>query len=373
MFVPVNEPLLSQEAKENIRDAVDSGWISSSGTYVGRFERDFAKIYDVKHAITVSNGTAALHVGLLALGVGPSDEVIVPAFTMAASWLAVLYTGATPVFVDCELDTYNIDPMKIEERITTRTKAIMPVHIYGHPCEMGPIIEIARAHSLLIIEDAAEAHGALYHGQLAGTFGDIGCFSFYGNKIITTGEGGMIITNDDALADRCRKFKDLHHSEKRFIHDGIGYNYRMTNMQAAIGCGELLHLDEYIQKKQHMAHLYGELLSDIPGIILPKTKGQVRNVYWMYAVLVDEALFGMSRDDLRVYLKEQGIDTRDFFYPPEDQPAISGQLAGQTFPNTRHIGSNGFYVPSGLAITDKQIHYVCEKIRLIANRQPHGR
>lgn len=369
MFVPVNEPLLSREAKRNVRKAVNSGWISSSGAFVCEFERAFAQRYRVKHAVTVANGTAALHVALLALGIGKGDEVIVPAFTMAASWMAVMFTGAVPVFVDCELGTFNIDVSRIEEKITKKTKAIMPVHIYGHPCDMKRILTIARTHDLYVIEDAAEAHGALYHGKLAGTLGDIGCFSFYGNKIITTGEGGMIVTNNRALADECRKLKDLHHSERRFIHDGIGFNYRMTNMQAAIGCGELAHLDEYVKKKQWMAGLYTKLLRGVPGISLPHTKKGVRNVYWMYAILVDKEVFGLGKDDLRTALKGRGIDTRDFFYSPEDQPVLRPIIKRGRYPNTKYVADNGLYLPSGLAITENQIRYTCNIISSYA--RPH--
>ncbi|OGN30020.1 MAG: hypothetical protein A3A33_01705 [Candidatus Yanofskybacteria bacterium RIFCSPLOWO2_01_FULL_49_25] len=363
--IPVNEPLISKEAKMNVREAMESGWISSSGKFVAQFERDFAALYGAKHAITVANGTAALHVALLSLGITKGDEVIVPAFTMGASWLAVLYTGAKPVFVDCELETFNIDPDKIEEKITKKTKAIMPVHIFGHPCEMKKIMAIAKKHKLLVVEDAAEAHGALYEGRLAGTFGDVGCFSFYGNKIITTGEGGMIIAKNHAVAERCRKFKDLHHSKKRFIHDGIGYNYRMTNMQAAIGCGELLHIEEYVQKKQWMANLYGSLLGDVAGIRLPITRDNSKNVYWMYAILVDKKKFGMSKDELRMRLSKMGVDTRDLFYPPEDQPVLSWIIGKQRFPHAGYLAKNGLYLPSGLAITEKQIRAVCASIRLL--------
>ena len=224
MFIPVNEPLISKEAKQNVMKALETNWLSSSGPFVAQFEDAFAKKFGVKHAIAVANGTAALHVALVSLGITSGDEVIVPAFTMAASWMAVMYTGATPIFVDCETETYNIDVNKITEKITSRTKAIMPVHIYGHPCEMDPIIALAKKHSLFVVEDAAEAHGATYNGSLAGTMGDIGCFSFYANKIITTGEGGMIITINDKTAEKCKKIKDLHLSEKRFIHDGLGYS-----------------------------------------------------------------------------------------------------------------------------------------------------
>lgn len=363
MFIPVNEPMISAEAKDNLSATINSGWISSAGKYLSEFEENFAKIYGVKHAVTVSNGTAALHVALMALGIKAGDEVIVPAFTMAASWMAVLYTGAKPVFVDCELETYNIDVKKIEEKITEHTRAIMPVHIYGHPCDMDKIMELAHKHKLAVIEDAAEAHGATYFGKLAGTFGDIGCFSFYGNKIITTGEGGMIITNSDTLADECRKLKDLHHSAKRFIHDGIGYNYRMTNMQAAVGVGELKHLDEYVAKKIWMAKLYSELLVGVPGLKLPTTKPENKNVFWMYAVLVDEKKIGLSRDKLRIELKNAGVDTRDFFYSPSDQPVLKDIIGVERFVHTESIAANGLYLPSGLTITEEQIRFVCQKIK----------
>jgi len=365
MKVMVNEPLLSEEAKKNVVDALDTGWISSSGSYVKKFEKDFASVYGVKYAITVANGTAALHVALLALGIGSGDEVIVPAFTMGASWLAVMYTGAKPVFVDCELDTYNIDVTKIEKKINSKTKAILPVHIYGQPCEMDKIMFLAKKYNLFVVEDAAEVHGALYKGRLAGTIGDLGCFSFYANKIITTGEGGMIITNDKNLADKCYKFKDLHHSAKRFIHDGVGFNYRMTNLQAAIGCGELIHLDEYVEKKIWMAKLYDEILRDVTGIVCPTTREGIKNVYWMYGVVVDNKKISVSKDQIREKLKEVGVDTRDFFYSPEDQPVLAPLLLGEKFPNTKYLSEHGFYLPSGLAITEEQIRYTTEQLKKI--------
>ncbi|MBP6885652.1 MAG: DegT/DnrJ/EryC1/StrS family aminotransferase [Candidatus Pacebacteria bacterium] len=368
MFIPVNEPKLSIEAKKYAHDAIDSGWISSSGKYVTQFEDDFARLYGVRHAIAVSNGTAALHVALLALHIGQGDEVIVPAFTMAASWLAVLYTGATPVFVDCDATTYNIDVHRIEAKISSKTRAIMPVHIYGQPCEMDEIRALAKRHNVAIIEDAAEAHGALYRGRLAGTLGDVGCFSFYGNKIITTGEGGMIITNDDSIAAQCRKIKDLHHSSTRFIHDGVGYNYRMTNMQAALGCGELAHLQEYIEKKRWMAQLYKRHLQGIAGIQLPREVEHAHSVYWMYAIVIDEHKFGMNKQQLRAGLKDVGIDTRDFFYPPEQQPVLRKILGGEVFPVAADLAHRGLYLPSGLALTEAQLLYVCKSIELLHRR-----
>lgn len=368
MNVPVNSPLISAEAKRNVAEAMDTGWISSAGKFVEEFEQGFAHYLGMKHGIAVSNGTAALHVALLAVDIGPDDEVIVPAFTMMSTILAVLYTGATPVFVDCELETYNIDVRKISEKITNRTKAILPVHIYGHACEMDEILALAKQHNLHVIEDAAEAHGGEYKGKKCGTMSELSCFSFYGNKIVTTGEGGMVLTNDDALARKCRKLKDLYHSDaKRFIHEQVGYNYRLTNVQAAIGCGEIEHIEDYIAKKQWMAHFYAEHLADVPGLRLPITKSYVKNVYWMYGVLVDPAKFGMDKDTLRQRLKVAGVDTRDFFYSPSVQPVLLekfGQMGD--FPNTDYIAANGLYLPSGLALTEEQARYVCEQVKQIA-------
>lgn len=366
-IIPVNEPVLSLESKKNVKEAMESGWISSAGKYVTQFEENFAKFLGVKHAIAVSNGTTALHLALLSLGVGPGDEVIVPAFTMASTWLAVIHAGAKPVFIDCEPDTFNINPQLIEPKISKRTKAIIPVHIYGHPVDMDAILKIAKKHKLFVIEDAAEAHGAEYKGKKCGSMGDINCFSFYANKIITTGEGGMVVTNDDLLAKEAKKLKDLYHSDaKRFIHEKVGYNYRLTNLQAALGCGELKHIDEYLTKKQHMAKLYTKLLNTIPGIRTPITRPLNKNVFWMYSILIDERKILMTRDELRSKLKERGIDTRDFFYSPTDQPILLPYLStDQKFPITEFISRRGLYLPSGLAITDQQIKIVVKNIQEI--------
>ena len=368
--IPVNEPVLSEESKRNVIDALETGWISSAGKYVSEFEAGFAEFLGVKYAVTVSNGTTALHLAILSLGIGKGDEVIVPAFTMAATWLAVIHASAKPVFVDCEPDTYNIDPSLIESKITKKTKAIIPVHIYGLPAEMDSILKIAKKYKLFVIEDAAEAHGAEYKGKKCGSLGDVNCFSFYANKIITTGEGGMVVTNDEHLAKEARKLKDLYHSDqKRFIHEKIGYNYRLTNMQAALGCGELKHIGQYVAKKQHLAKLYSELLKDITGIRLPITRPLVKNVFWMYSILIDERKLFLTRDDLKVKLKERNIDTRDFFYSPTDQPILKPYLsAGDRFPVTDFVSRRGLYLPSGLAITDQQIKAVAKNIEEIAGK-----
>ncbi len=370
-MIPVNSPVITDDSKRLVAEALDTGWISSAGPYIEKFEIEFATYIGVKHAISVNTGTAALHLALIAAGIKPGDEVIVPAFTMAASWMAVMYLGAKPVFVDVDPDIYTIDPSLIESAITSKTKAIMPVHIYGHPADMDRVIEIAKKHNLLIIEDAAEAHGATYKGKMVGSIGDINAFSFYANKIITTGEGGMCTTNSDELSSIARKMKDLSHSPaKRFIHDDLGFNYRLTSLQAALGSGQLMHIDEFLATKAHMAQLYEQGLKDIPGITLPVTKSWATHVYWMYAILIDESKFGMSKDDFRNKLAELGVDTRDFFYAPGTQPALTERGFGEgNFPVTERIASTGCYLPSGLAITDDQIKTVCETIKSICSKK----
>jgi perosamine synthetase len=366
-FIPVNAPVVSQEAKRFVADCMESGWLSSAGPFVARFEREFASYVGTKHGVAVCNGTAALHCALAAAGVGSGDEVIVPAFTMIATVFAVLYTGARPVFVDCEADTFGIDPAQIEARLTPHTRAILPVHLFGHACDMDAVAAVASRHRLRIIEDAAEAHGGRYRGRSCGTLGDASCFSFYANKIITTGEGGMVLTDDDGLADRARRLRDLCHSPgKRFVHDAVGFNYRMTSLQAAVGCGELIHIEQYLARKQAMAARYTAGLSDVPGLRLPVTRPDVRNVFWMYTVLVDEAGFGMSKDAFRASLRERGIDTRDVFYSPSDQPALVDRLGPLgPFPVADQVARTGCYLPSGLALTDGEIDRVIETIRAL--------
>ena len=365
-MIPVNAPIITAESKSLVARALKEGWISSAGPYIEQFEQEFAKYLGVKHAILVNTGTAALHIALLSTGIGEGDEVIVPSFTMASSWMAVMYTGAKPIFVDVDPVIYTIDPTLIESAITPRTKAIMPVHIYGHPADMDPILVLAKKHHLVVIEDAAEAHGATYKGRLTGTMGDINAFSFYANKIVTTGEGGMVTTNRDDLADLARSYRDLCHSpQKRFIHDALGYNYRATSMQAALGIGSLHVIDSSLKHKTHMADLYGEGLSGIPGLTLPTTRDWATHVYWMYAILIDEQKFGMSKDQLRIKLLEGGVDTRDFFYAPCDQPILQGQTLQVHFPVTERIAKTGCYLPSGLAITADQIKTVCNEIKSI--------
>lgn len=361
-MIQVNEPIVSQDAKDNINEALDTAWLSSSGKFVKQFEEEFAEWLGVRHAVAVSSGTAALHLALLASGIGKGDEVIVPAFTMGSVWLSVLYTGAKPVFVDASLKDWNIGTDQIKRKINSMTKAIMAVHTYGMPCAMDEIRDLADKHNLKVIEDACEAMGALYKEKKCGTFGDISCFSFFANKLISTGEGGMAITDDSEIADKLRKLRDLCHSETRFIHDGIGYNYRMTNLQAAIGCGELKHIGEYMAKKTAIKEYYDKHLQDINGIEIQTEIRGKDPVCWMYPILIDKLSYGMDRDELKAALQKDGIETRDFFYPPEDQPILKGIVKGK-FLNAIYLSRNGLYLPSGLALTEEQMQKVVGAIK----------
>jgi perosamine synthetase len=364
MRVPVNEPVITPEAKQFVLQALDSGWVSSAGPFIDQFEQEFATYIGVRNAVSVTSGTAALHIALLSLGVGPGDEVIVPDFTMIASVFAVLYTGATPVFADIEHDTYNMDVARLRELITPKTKAIMPVHIYGHSVDMDPLLELASEKGIAVVEDAAEAHGALYKGRKCGSMGRMSCFSFYANKIVTTGEGGMILTDDDALAAKARGLKDLAHVPgHRFTHKEVGYNYRMTNLQAALGLGQLRHIEDFLAHKRWMTAQYEKRLAGIPGLRLPVTKPYASNVYWMYSILLEEG-FPLSRDELRGALKEKGVDTRDFFPSSAQQPVVRRMMptVGRC-PISEDVAARGLYLPSGLSLTEEQIAYVCDSLR----------
>lgn len=294
-MIPVCEPFLTGKELQYVDDCLKTNWISSAGKYIAEFEKGFAAYCKVKYGIATTNGTTALHLALATLGIGKGDEVIIPTFTMAACAFSVIYTGAKPVLVDSEPETWNMDVGQIERKVTPRTKAIMPVHIYGHPCDMDPIMNIARKHHLYMVEDAAEAHGATYKGKMTGSMSDIGSFSFYANKIITTGEGGMIVTDDEKLAERARRLKDQAFSrERRFLHTDLGFNYRMTNVQAAIGLAQLESIDRFVEMRRKNASLYNRLLKGVPGITLPVEKNWAKNVYWMYSIVIENE-FGIDR------------------------------------------------------------------------------
>lgn len=371
-FIPVCEPTMLGNEIEYVTDAITTGWISSSGKYVEQFEQAFAEYCDCKYGVAVCNGTVALHLALTALGVGKGDEVIIPAFTMIATAFSICYVGAVPVFVDVDPKTWNIDVSKIVEKITDRTKAIMPVHIFGNPCNMDRIKEIAKDNNLFIIEDAAEAHGALYKGKKTGSLSDIGCFSFFANKNITTGEGGMVVTNDYELYRKCKYYKNMCFpldSPRNYLHDDIGYNYRMSNLHAAIGLAQTEKADLYRQMRIKNASKYHELLSDCEGVIFQKDEKNVLNVHWMNALLIDEKKFGHSKDELIKHLKENGIDTRLLFNSMANQKSLQkyGCNCSDEFIVTNYLCDNGLYLPSASSLDDSKIEFVCDTIRGFSN------
>jgi perosamine synthetase len=362
-FIPVYEPWLGEREEAYVLDAVRSGWISSLGKYVSRFEEMFADFCGVKHAVSVTNGTTALHLALHALGIGPGDEVIVPALTFVASANAVTYTGATPVFADVDPVTWCIDPHEVERMITSHTRAVIPVHLYGHPAPMAALNELAAAYNLLVIEDAAEAHGAAVNGRRAGSLGTISAFSFYGNKIITTGEGGMLTTGDGKLAARCRLLSDHAMSpQRRYWHDEVGFNYRMTNLQAAVGVAQMERIDEFIARKRRIAGWYREDLSDLPGITLPAEAAGFTNNYWMVSVLIDPP-YSLSRDALIPVLRDQGIDSRPFLHPMDTLPPYR---QARPCPMSLSLSQRGLNLPSSPILTREQVRYICEVIHQLS-------
>jgi len=389
-MIPVNEPKIAKNALRYAAECIRTGWISSAGGYIRKFEEAFAAYLGVRHAVTTTSGTTALHLALAALGIGPGDEVVVPALTMIAVPYAVVYTGAKPVVIDVDREIFALDPGKVRAFLAEgcrydrrakawinratggRVRAVLPVHLYGHPCPMEDLLGLAREFGLRVVEDAAEAHGAVYYRgpkktrpAFAGTMGDIGGFSFYGNKIVTTGEGGMVVTDDDALAERARRLKDLAHDPgRRFLHTELAFNYRMTNVQAAIGLAQLEEIDRFIGLKRKMADAYARGLSGLSGLRLPVEKPWARNVYWMYAVVVEEE-FGLSRDALMAALREAGVDTRSFFIPVHRQPVFARDPAYRrvSCPVAEELSGTGLYLPSGLALTAAQIKSVCLAVR----------
>lgn len=355
--IPVYQPSLSGKEKEYVMDCLDSTWISSKGKYIQKFEEQFAAKIDVKHATTVSNGTVAIHLALLALGIGAEDEVIVPTLTYIASVNAISYTGAKPVFVDSLRNTWQIDPEDVRKKITSKTRAIMVVHLYGHPCDMDPIMELAREHNLFVIEDAAEAFGSRYKGKPVGGIGHIATFSFFGNKTITTGEGGMVVTNDQTLFDRAVHFKGQGlAAHRQYWHDVIGYNYRMTNICAAIGLAQLEQADQFIASKRQIAEWYKTGLADLP-VEVHGQHGDIFHSYWMVSVLAKDAA---QRDALRKHLADAGIETRPLFYPVHTMPMYSTKF--QRHPVAEDLGWRGINLPSWPNLSETQVLYITETI-----------
>jgi perosamine synthetase len=374
--IPVNEPLIGEKEIEYVLDCLHTGWISSSGKYLENFEQAWADYCGMHYGIAVSNGTTALQVAVACLGLQPGDEVILPTFTIISCAQAVTYNGGIPVLVDSEPRTWCMDVNQVASKITPRTRAIMPVHIYGHPVDMDPIISLAKQHGLWIIEDAAEAHGAEYLSlrdtsnevwRRCGGLGNISAFSFYANKLVTTGEGGMVLTNDPKIADQARSLRNLcFHRERRFYHTELGHNFRMTNLQAAIGLAQVERMPETISKKRWIGETYSQRLKHIPSIQLPVEEPWARQVYWMYGLVLDDST-GLTAVEFARRLLAEGIETRPFFLGMHEQPVFinQGLFKGEKYPVAEHIARQGLYLPSGLTLTEAQLDQVCRAVEKI--------
>jgi len=365
-FIPVNEPLLDGNEKNYLMQCIDTGWISSEGPFVKEFEEKFAARMGRKHGIAVCNGTAALDAAVEALGIGPGDEVILPTFTIISCVLQIVRSGATPVLVDADPLTWNMDVTQIEAKITPRTRAIMVVHIYGLPVDMDPVLIIARRHGLKVIEDAAEVIGQTYRGAPCGSLGEISTVSFYPNKHVTTGEGGMILTDDHELAEVCRSLRNLcFQPKRRFAHERLGWNLRMTNLQAALGLAQLERLDQFIERKRWLGRRYNELLAGLPGVQLPlEATDYAENIYWVYGLVLDESLKFDGQEAMK-RLAKAGVGSRPFFYPLHQQLVLKemGLFDGKHYPVAERIGNRGFYLPSGIALQPSTAKYVAEIVR----------
>ena len=369
-MIPVHEPVIGQRELALAAEAIREGMISgSAGRFIADFERRFAEYCECAYGVAVSSGSTALHLAMATIGIQSGDEVLVSACTNIASGNGIVLQGGVVIPVDSEPDTWNMNPALLKTLITPRAKAILPVHIYGHPVDMGPVLQTARQHELWVVEDCAEAHGALYQGKKVGSLGDMGCFSFYANKVITTGEGGMITTNNADLAEKARLLRNLAFTKPRFRHEEVGFNYRLTNLQAAIGVAQLERIEEIIETKRAIARKYSGLLADVRGLRLPVEKRYARNVYWMYGIVVDPE-FGMTRDQLSAALCERGIDTRTFFCPLNLQPAYLRRHAVREVrcPLAEDLWERGLYLPSSCTLTDEQIATVCAAIQELGTR-----
>jgi perosamine synthetase len=366
-FIPVNQPLLDGNEKRYLNECIDTGWISSEGPFIKQFEQLVAIRMQRQHAVAVTNGTAAIDVVIEALGIGPGDEVIMPTFTIISCIAQIVRNGAIPVLVDCDPLTWNMDVSQIEANITPRTKAIMVVHIYGVPVDIDPVLDICLRHGLKLIEDAAELIGQTYRGLPCGSFGDVSTLSFYPNKHITTGEGGMIMTNDPVLAENLRELRNLcFKPPRRFVHERLGWNMRMTNLQAALGVAQMERLDQFLTKKRRIGAQYNELLGGLPGIQLPVPQTDfAENIYWVYGIVIDETLG--DAEGVIDRLASVGIGARPFFYPMHQQPVLlkMGLFSGASFPNAERLYRQGLYLPSGLSLTDDQIIKVAQLVRKV--------
>ncbi len=358
IIYPVYKPYLCGNEKKYVNQCLDSGWISSQGEYIEKFERAFANYLGTEYALSCSNGTTALHLALLALGITKGDEVILPSFTYVATANAVSYVGASPIFVDAEPNYFQIDPEKIEEKITSKTKAIIVVHLYGHAVEIDKILKISKKYNLYLIEDCAEAIGTLFNNQFVGTFGDVATYSFFGNKTITTGEGGMVVTNNRTLSESVFQLKGQGVSKTtKYFHEIIGYNYRMTNICCAIGLAQLENIEEIINKKIKIANMYKELLQDSNEVMFHEEHEKTLHTYWLVSILVKES---SRRDDLIKYLLEQGVDSRPFFIPMHQLPIHKAELK---LPIAEYLSLRGINLPSYPALNESNVIYIVSKIK----------
>ena len=370
-FIPVNEPLLNGNEKKYLCECIDTGWISSEGPFVKEFEQKMCGMVRRQYGVAVANGTAALEIAVRALGITEGDEVIMPTFTIISCAIAVTKLGAVPVLVDSDLYTWNMSVDEIEARITNKTKAIMMVHLYGLPVDVDKVLELAKKYDLKVIEDAAEMHGQTYKGKPCGSFGDISIFSFYPNKHVTTGEGGMIVTDNFLLAERCAFLRNIcFRKDVRYVHDEIGDNYRFTNLQAAVGLAQLERLDEFVERKREMGRYYTERLKDMEGIILPiKETLYAENIYWVYGILLGKDIEATNQQ-VQAMLAEEGIGSRTFFWCMHEQPVYKnmGLFKMEHYANAEYLARKGFYIPSGLALTEKQMDQVVSKMTKVIKK-----
>lgn len=370
-FIPVNEPLLNGNEKKYLCECIDTGWISSEGPFVKEFEQKMSATVRRKYGVAVSNGTAALEIAVQALGIGKGDEVIMPTLTIISCAMAVTKLGAVPVLVDSDISDWNMNVGDVEAKITDRTKAIMIVHLYGLPVQMDNILALAKKYNLKVIEDAAEMHGQTYHGKPCGSFGDISTFSFYPNKHITTGEGGMVVTDDEELAERCRLLRNLcFKRDARYVHNELSDNYRFTNLQAAVGLAQLERLDEFVEKKREMGRYYTEKLQGVKGLQLPIAKAPYAdNIYWVYGLVIKEEVKVDNRE-MQKLLVQEGVGTRTFFWCMHEQPVYQtmGLFKDEHYKNAEYLARKGFYIPSGMALTKEQMDKVVVSIANVMNK-----
>lgn len=361
--IPIAAPRLEGNELRYVTTCVESNWISSQGAYVGRFEQDFAEAIGARFAVSVSSGTTALHLALRVLDIGPGDEVLVPNLTFAATANAVIHCGARPVLVDVDPLTWTLDPADLEARLTPRSRAVVPVHLYGHPADMQAVMAVAERAGLAVVEDCAESAGSRAYGRTTGTIGDLGCFSFFANKIITTGEGGMITTDDEAVDERLRILRDHGmRPERRYWHVEAGYNYRLTNLQAAVGVAQMEQYDHFLDARTRLTAAYRRGLADVPGLTLPFEAPWSEPVTWLFAVVLDEATGSVDR--VRAALSEAGIETRAFFYPLHEQPPYRPYVGpADAYPVSTRLAERGLCLPTYVGLSLEDVAYICEHLK----------